>query len=131
VLVDTDYTCRAAGGILIQLLPFPDDKTVDLIERNAADISNISQLFDPGLSNEEIINIAMRDIEFDLFDTIKVEYKCDCSRERMRKKIRGLGEGEIKDMFDAQEKEGKDRILTAVCHFCNSEYNFNEKDLLG
>lgn len=131
VLVDTDYTCRAAGGILIQLLPFPDDKTVDLIERNAADISNISKLFDSGLSNEEIIAIAMRDIEFDLFDTIEVEYKCDCSRERMRKKIKGLGEGEIKDMFDEQEKEGKARVLTAVCHFCNSEYNFNEKDLLG
>ncbi|MBQ9069803.1 MAG: Hsp33 family molecular chaperone HslO [Clostridia bacterium] len=130
VLVDTDFTARAAGGILIQLLPFPDEKTVDLIERNAADISNVSKLFDSGLSNEEIIDIAMRDIEFDLFDTIEVEYKCDCSRERMRKKIRGLGESEIKAMFDEEEKEGKPRTLTAVCHFCNSEYKFTEKDLL-
>ena len=131
VLVDTDMTCRAAGGVLIQLLPFPDDKTVDLIERNAADITNVSKLFDSGLSNEEIIDIAMRDIPFDKFDTLEVEYKCDCSRERMQKKIRGLGEGEIKNMFDEQQKEGKPRVLTAVCHFCNSEYNFNEKDLLG
>ena len=130
VLVDTDFNARAAGGILIQLLPFPDEKTVDLIERNAADISNVSKLFDSGLSNEEIIDIAMRDIEFDLFDTIEVEYKCDCSRERMRKKIRGLGESEIKAMFDEEEKEGKPRTLTAVCHFCNSEYKFTEKDLL-
>ena len=130
VLVDTDLSCRAAGGVLIQLLPFPEDKTVDLIERNAADISNVSKLFDSGLSNEEIIDIAMRDIPFDKFDTLEVEYKCDCSRERMRKKIRALGEGEIKSMFDEQESEGKPRVLTAVCHFCNSEYNFEEKDLL-
>lgn len=130
VLVDTDFSCRAAGGILIQLLPFPDDKTVDLIERNAADISNVSKLFASGLSNEEIIDIAMRDIPFDLFDTIEVEYKCDCSKERMRKKIKGLGEAEIKTMFDEQEKEGKARVLTAVCHFCNSHYDFKEKDLL-
>lgn len=131
VLVDTDLTCRAAGGVLIQLLPFPDDKTVDLIERNAADISNVSKLFDSGLSNEEIIDIAMRDIPFDKFDTLEVEYKCDCSRERMQKKIRALGAAEIKSMFDEQESEGKPRVLTAVCHFCNSEYSFDEKDLLS
>ena len=130
VLVDTDYTCRAAGGVLIQLLPFPDDATVDLIERNAADLSNVSKLFDSGLTNEEIIDIAMRDIPFDHFDTIEVEYKCDCARERMQKKIKGLGESEIKSMFDEQEREGKPRVLTAVCHFCNSKYDFTEKDLL-
>ncbi len=130
VLVDTDYTCRAAGGVLIQLMPFPDDATVDLIERNAAQLLNISKLFDMGLSNEQIIDIAMKDIPFDLFDAIEVEYKCDCSRERMRKKIKSLGSKEITNMFDEQESEGKKRVLTAVCHFCNSEYNFTEKDLL-
>ena len=130
VLVDTDYTCRAAGGVLIQLLPFPDEGTVDLIERNAADITNVSKLFDSGLTNEEIINIAMKDIPFDLFDTIEVEYKCDCGKDRMKKKIKGLGKAEIVNMFDEQEREGKPRMLTAVCHFCNSKYDFTEKDLL-
>ena len=130
VLVDTDLTCRAAGGVLIQLLPFPDDATVDLIERNAADLTNISRLFDEGKTNEEIIDIAMRDIPFDKFDTLEVEYKCNCSRERMRKKIRGLGKGEIITMLDEAEADGKARSLEAVCHFCNSRYNFTEKDLL-
>lgn len=130
VLVDTDYTCRAAGGVLIQLLPFPDEATVDLIERNAAGLSNVSRLFDSGLTNDEIIDIAMKDIPFDRFDTLEVEYKCDCARERMKKKIKGLGKGEILKMFDEQESEGKPRVLTAVCHFCNSSYDFTEKDLL-
>ena len=130
VLIDTDLSCRAAGGVLIQLLPFPDDATVDLIERNAAALSNISHLFDEGKTNDEIIDIAMRDIPFDKFDTLEVEYKCDCSRERMRKKIRGLGEHEIRTMMDEQEAEGKGRSLEAVCHFCNSKYTFTEKDLL-
>ena len=67
VLVDRDYSCLAAGGVLVQVLPFPDDATVDLIERNAADLSNISRLFEKGLDNEAVLDIAMRDIPYDIF----------------------------------------------------------------
>lgn len=129
VLVDKDYSCLAAGGVLIQLMPFPDDKTVDLIERNASDLSNVSRLFERGLSNEEIAEIALRDIPYDVFDMLEVEYKCDCSRERMLSKIKSLGKKEIASMLDEQQAEGKPRELTAVCRFCNSEYTFDEKTL--
>jgi len=130
VLVDRDYSCLAAGGVLIQLLPFPDDATVDLIERNAADLANISRYFERGMSNEEIIDIAMRDIPYDVFDRLEVEYKCDCSEKRMKEKILSLGQDELKGLLDEQEKEGKPRELTAVCRFCNSEYTFTEKELI-
>lgn len=129
VLVDRDYSCLAAGGVLIQLMPFPDDATVDLIERNAADLSNISRYFEKGLTNEQIADIALRDVPYDLFDELEVEYKCDCSRERMNKKIKSLGKTEILKMLDEQEEEGKARELTAVCRFCNSEYTFTEDEL--
>ena len=130
VLVDTDYSCLAAGGVLIQLMPFPDDETVDLIERNASDLVNISRYFDRGLTNEQIMDIAMRDIPYDIFDTIEVGYKCDCSAKRMNEKIKSLGKGEILKMLDEQVAEGKPRELTAICRFCNSEYTFTEKELL-
>ena len=131
VLVDKDYSCLAAGGILIQLLPFPDEKTVDLIERNAADLFNISAKFAEGLDNKAIMDIAMRDIPYDTFDTLDVAYKCDCSRKRMREKIMSLGKAEIMNMYNEQEAEGKTRELTAVCRFCNSEYTFVESDFFS
>lgn len=130
VLVDTDYSCLAAGGVLIQLLPFPDDSTVDLIERNAADLVNLSRHFAKGLTNEQIMDIAMRDIPYDIFDTIDVGYKCNCSAKRMQDKIKSLGKGEILKMLDEQVAEGKARELTAVCRFCNTEYTFTEKELI-
>ena len=130
VLVDTDYSCLAAGGVLIQLMPFPDEETVDLIERNASDLVNISRYFDRGLTNEQIMDIAMRDIPYDIFDTIEVGYKCDCSAKRMKDKIKSLGKAEILKMLDEQEAEGKPRELTAICRFCNSEYTFTEKELV-
>ena len=129
VLVDTDYSCLAAGGVLIQLMPFPDDKTVDLIERNAQDLVNVSRYFRDGLDNKQIADIAMRDIPYDIFDTLNVEYKCDCSRERMYKKIKSLGKKEILTMLDEQAAEGKARELTAVCRFCNTEYTYTESEL--
>jgi molecular chaperone Hsp33 len=130
VLVDTDYSCLASGGVLIQLMPFPDEETVDLIERNASDLVNISRYFAAGKTNEEIMEIAMRDIPFDIFDTIEVGYKCDCSAKRMKEKIKSLGKAEILKMLDEQEAEGKPRELTAICRFCNSEYTFTEKELV-
>lgn len=130
VRVDKDYTCLAAGGVLIQLLPFPDDSTVDRIERNANALTNISSYFERGMTNEEIANIAMEGIPFDIFDTLDVSYKCDCSSDRMLKKIRSLGAAEVKNMLDEQESEGKPRELTAQCRFCNSEYTFSESELL-
>ena len=130
VLVDKDYSCLAAGGVLIQLMPFPDEETVDLIERNASDLVNISRYFDRGLTNEQIMDIAMRDIPYDIFDTIEVGYKCDCSAMRMKEKIKSLGRAEILKMLDEQEAEGKERELTAICRFCNTNYSFTENELL-
>ena len=130
VRVDTDYTCLAAGGVLVQLLPFPDEETVNKIERNANLLGNVSAYFERGLSNKEIADIAMEGIPYDVFDTLEVEYKCDCGKDRMLKKIKSLGDAEIANMLNEQEAEGKPRELTAVCRFCNTEYTYTEKQLL-
>ena len=130
VLVDVDYSCLAAGGVLIQLMPFPDEQTVDLIERNAQDLVNISRYFERGMTNEEIAEIALRDIPYDIFDTLEVAYKCDCSDKRMKKKVQSLGKKEILNMLAEQEAEGKPRELTAVCRFCNTNYTYSESELL-
>lgn len=129
VLVDTDLSCRAAGGIIIQLLPFADDETVTKIEKNVPFLSNISRLFDSGMSNEEIMALAMQGIEYDLFDVIDVDYKCTCSRERMHDALTSLGEKDLRKLFDEQIAEGKPEELEVECRFCNSKYTFTPDDL--
>ena len=129
VLVDTDCTCRAAGGILIQLLPFANPETVDKLEANASKLANISRLFDKGYSNYEIARIALEGIEFDVFDELEVEYKCDCTRERVERALVTLGEKDLRDMLDEQEAEGKARELEVKCRFCTRKEIFNESDI--
>lgn len=129
VLVDVDLTCRAAGGVIIQLLPFADDETISKIERNVPFLSNVSSLFDKGMTNEEIMALAMQGIEYDLFDEIEVDYLCTCSRERMERAIKSLSRDDLVKLFEEQVAEGKPEELTVECRFCNSKYSFTKADL--
>lgn len=129
VLVDTDLSCKAAGGVIIQLLPFADEETIDKIEANTIYLTNVSALFEKGLSNEQIAAIALQGIEYDLFDEIDVEYKCTCSEERMKNALRAMGERDITKLFDEQEAEGKPRELEVCCRFCDSKFIFTPSDL--
>lgn len=131
VLVAPDGSCLAAGGVMIQLLPFADNAVVDLLERNAASLASVTDLFKSGLSCLDIANIAMKDIPFDPFDEITVDYLCNCSRDRMREALLKIGEKELKEMLDEEEAEGKARALTVSCQFCNNSYVFEEQDLIN
>ncbi len=130
VLVDTDLSCKAAGGIIIQLLPFADDETITAIENNIPLLSNISRLFEKGMLNEEIMELAMQGIEYNLFDEIEVEYLCTCSKERMEKALRSLAPEELRKLFDEQIEEGKPEELEIQCRFCNSKYCFSPDQVL-
>lgn len=123
VLVDVDRTCKAAGGILIQLLPFADEETVDKIEKNVPLLSNISALFDAGMTNEAIIDRAMSGIEYDIFDDFTAQYICSCSRERILGAISSFSEKELDETFADLEK------IEVCCHFCDKKYYFTRDEV--
>ena len=129
VLVDTDHSCRAAGGILIQLLPFADEQTVSAIEKNIPALANVSSLFEKGFSNEDIAKIALQGIPFDIFDELDVDYVCNCSRERMERALISLGKDELLKMLAEQLAEGKDDSLEVNCRFCNKSHAFTREDI--
>lgn len=129
VLIGTDGTCRAAGGVLIQLLPFADNHVIDLLERNAQDLSNVSALFDAGMTNQAIADIALRDIRYDVFDELDVAYRCTCNRDRVSRALITLGKPELLKMLDEQVAEGKPPVLTVNCRFCDKTQTFTREDI--
>ena len=129
VLVDIDRTCLAAGGVLVQLLPFADEKVVAQLEKNASSLGNVSALFDRGLSNREIADIALDGIEYDVFDELAVGYRCTCSRERIEGALISVGQKEIDRMLAEQAAEGKPEELEVDCRFCGTKYRFTKAEL--
>lgn len=129
VLVDTDLSCRAAGGVIIQLLPFAAEETISAIEKNIPALANVSRLFEKGYDNEKIANIALEGIEFDIFDELEVEYRCTCSRERVSAALHSLGKDELYKMLSEQLAEGKDESLEVACKFCDKKEIFNKNDI--
>jgi molecular chaperone Hsp33 len=123
VLVDTDLSCRAAGGILIQLLPFADEETVAKIEKNLPLMSNVSGLIDSGMTNEDILARVMQGIEYDIFDEFPAEYRCDCSRDRILEALACFSDHELDETF------AKDSKIEVYCHFCDSKYYFTREEI--
>lgn len=131
VLVNPDITCKAAGGVFVQLLPFADDEVITKLESNAKSLSNISYKFSEGLSNEDILKIALDGIEYDLFDEIDVEYKCDCSVLRTKRALYSIGKDEIEKIFAEQREKGECEQIELECHFCNKKYVFSKDEALS
>ena len=129
VLVDVDGSCKAAGGVIIQLLPFSDPAIVDILERNARELANVSRLFEAGLSNQEIADIALKDIPYDVFDELDVEYRCTCSRDRVSRALITLGKDELMKMLEEQKAENGADQLTVNCRFCDKKQYFNRQNI--
>ena len=123
VLVDTDLSCKAAGGVLIQLLPYASEETVDKIEKNLPLITNVSSLIADGATKEQLLDRAFAGIEYDVFDEIPAVYRCDCDRNRILSALRGFSEKDIGDLFTDTDE------IEVCCRFCDKKYNFRKGDI--
>ena len=123
VLVDTDLSCKAAGGVLIQLLPYASEETVDKIEKNLPLITNVSSLIADGATKEQLLDRAFAGIEYDVFDEFPAVYRCDCDRNRILSALRGFSEKDIGDLFTDTDE------IEVCCRFCDKKYKFRKEDI--
>ena len=123
VLVNPDLTVRAAGGYLIQLLPFADEACIDVLEENLKNAKPVSAMIDEGMTPEQICETMLKGLEPEVLDTFDASYSCDCSKERVSKALISLGAGELEQMAsDEKEIEGN-------CQFCDKKYTFSPAEL--
>lgn len=124
VLVNPDLTVKQAGGYLVELLPFAKDEVIDVIEKNINSMQSVTALMEQGMTCEEIALKTLEGLEPNVLDDFKVEYKCDCSKERVEKALISIGEKDLREMAEDAETEVK-------CHFCGMAYKFTSEEMLG
>ena len=100
VLVNPDLTVKAAGGYLIQLLPFADESCIDILEANVNKLPPVTSMLDSGMSAEDIAKSVLDGLEPEVMDSFEVNYKCDCSKERVERALVSLGMEELVKMAE-------------------------------
>lgn len=123
VLVNPDNTILASGGFIIQLLPGTSEETITVIEEKISNMTPVSKLIEKGLSPEELLTEILGEGNIKFLETMPIEFKCTCSKERFEQAIISLGE---KDITEIIEEEGQ---AETHCHFCNAKYLFNKEEL--
>ena len=123
VLVEKDLSVRSAGGFIIQLLPGVREEEISLIEESLARIQPISTYIDKGLKPEEIMDEVLGDFNMKLLAREELEFKCDCSKQKVERAIKSLNREEIQKMIN------EDKGAEVTCHFCNEKYSLTREDL--
>ena len=123
VLVDRDLSVAAAGGYLIQLLPGADDGVIDSIEAGIARVGQVTAQLSQGVTAEELLRLVLADFDLEVLEKAPVEYRCYCSRERMRSALASLGREELSKLIAEQGR------AEMTCQFCDAVHVFEKEEL--
>ena len=137
VKLDENAEVKAAGGMIIQMLPDATEECISALEKWLPDMPKISELADKvsedadGRPVESVMEeylksafLGMPD-EFQIMplDTLDIGWNCDCSEERLEQVVKSLGAKEINDII---EQDGQAEI---TCQFCGKSYRFDKDHL--
>lgn len=118
-----ENTVKQAGGFILQLMPFAEEKLIDRLEENLKSLPSVTHMMEEGNSPEEILHRALAGFDVEVTDKMPVEYACNCSRDRMEKALIAIGEKELGQLIQEGEP------VTMNCQFCGSSFTFSLEEL--
>ena len=124
VLVDTDLSIKAAGGLIVQAMPGADDSILEIIENNINALGPISEALVRHSWLESIAGQVMKGLSYNLVGQIPLSFKCNCNDERLAVIMASLS---VEELQEIEQNVGK---IEVCCNFCNERYQFELQDLL-
>ena len=122
VRVNVDGEVVAAGGWFIQALPGCSDEVLEALDKNVRQTPYVSDLLDMGYMPSGIIKLLSKGLKYKLLDTIPLQFRCHCSREKVEGMMATLKPEDLEDL-------AKDPVTEIQCHFCNEKYKFTSDEM--
>ena len=116
VLVNRDLSVKAAGGLIVQVMPNADDTQIAALEKMVGELPAMTKVIADGATPEDILAFALSSFDSYTMKRFETSYKCDCCKERIEKALVSLGRDELLDII---EHEGGAEL---TCHICNKKY---------
>lgn len=120
--IDAQGILRAAGGLLLQLLPGGDLAMLQRMAEQLDDLPPVGEMLADGESPQAVLAELFGDQQYEVLETQKLQFRCTCSRERSRHALKLIGRHELETLL----AEGEAVI---DCHFCRERYVFDQRDL--
>lgn len=123
VLMNKDNTVRQAGGFIVQLMPFADEKVIAKLEENVQKINSVTNLLEEGHTPESLLEKVLEGFDVEISDRVSTQFYCNCTKNRVEKALISIGRKDLNELV----QEGKE--IEMNCHFCNTNYVFSVEEL--
>jgi molecular chaperone Hsp33 len=116
---------KASGGIIAQVLPGADEKTIRTLEERATAMPPVTTQIDGGATPEDLVAAIAGPLAVRHTREYALAFTCTCSRERVERALLGLGRDELEKILREQER------TEAICEFCKTAYVLTPEEVTG
>ena len=135
--------CVAAGGYIVEQLPFCTPETVAQVEKNLAKIIEMNNrgstststsagsedtpvpagMLNAGQTPFDIVSTILEGLDMQPLQQVTPKLICECTEERLFRAVRLLPRDEIDKILEEDEQ------IEARCHFCGKVYRMGAEEV--
>lgn len=125
VYLDTYGRVKAAGGVLIEVMPGVEEDIVEKIQVNADQFKgNVSKMILDGARAVDLVAPYLKGLEYtNIPHDHEVKYFCPCTVDRVMRALGTLGQNDLQDMIDSNEP------TKIQCQMCGRPYEVSTAEL--
>lgn len=123
VLMSKDNTVKQAGGFIVQLMPFAEEKVITALEERIGKLTSVTDMLERGMTPEDILKEVMGDLDVEFTDKVPTQFKCNCSKDKVAGALSGISKKDLDEIIN----DGKE--INVRCDFCNTDYKFSVEEI--